>query len=75
MALHRSKPLCNACHSRMDPLGLALETSTRWASGASRRTKQPIDASGKLITGESFQDVRDLKQILKERHRATSTAA
>ena len=25
MALHRSKPLCASCHSRMDPLGLALE--------------------------------------------------
>ena len=25
MALHRSKPLCSACHSRMDPLGLALD--------------------------------------------------
>jgi hypothetical protein len=30
--------------------------------------KQRIDASGKLITGETFQDVRDLKKILKERH-------
>ena len=29
---------------------------------------QPIDASGKLITGESFQDVRDLKKILRDRH-------
>ena len=25
MALHRAKPLCSSCHSRMDPLGLALE--------------------------------------------------
>src|SRR5262249_18379627 len=25
LALHRAKPLCSSCHSRMDPLGLALE--------------------------------------------------
>jgi hypothetical protein len=30
---------------------------------------QEIDASGTLITGESFHDVRDLKKILKSNHR------
>ena len=30
---------------------------------------EPIDASGKLITGESFTDIRDLKKILVGRHR------
>jgi hypothetical protein len=30
---------------------------------------QPIDASGKLLTGEAFQDVRDLKHVLKDQHR------
>jgi hypothetical protein len=33
-----------------------------------REKDQPIDASGKLITGETFADVRELKKILKERH-------
>ena len=37
MALHRAKPLCSSCHSRMDPLGLRWKTSTRWACGARKR--------------------------------------
>ncbi len=69
MALHRSKPLCSACHSRMDPLGLALDNFNALGMWREAEEKQPIDASGRLITGESFHDVRDLKKILKERHR------
>ncbi len=69
MAIHRAKPLCASCHARMDPLGLAFENFN--ALGMFRQTEQekPIDASGKLITGESFRDVRELKRILKEKHR------
>jgi hypothetical protein len=69
MALHRSKPLCSACHSRMDPLGLALDNFNPLGLWREQEEKQPIDASGKLITGEEFHDIRDLKKILRERHR------
>jgi hypothetical protein len=69
MALHRSKPLCSSCHARMDPLGLALENFNAFGGWREAELKQPIDASGQLITGEPFHDVRDLKRILKERHR------
>ena len=68
MALHRAKPLCSSCHSRMDPLGLALENFNALGLWREKESGQPIDASGRLITGESFHDVRDLKRILKERH-------
>jgi hypothetical protein len=70
LAVHREKPLCASCHNRMDPLGLALENFN--ALGGYRekeRRENTIDASGKLITGEEFHDVRELKTILKERHR------
>ena len=69
MALHRAKPLCSSCHSRMDPLGLALENFNALGLWREKESGQPIDASGRLITGESFHDVRDLKRILKDRHR------
>jgi hypothetical protein len=64
MILHREKPLCASCHARMDPLGLALENFN--AVGMFRATEngQPIDTAGKLITGESFQTVEQLSQIL-----------
>jgi Protein of unknown function (DUF1592)/Protein of unknown function (DUF1588)/Protein of unknown function (DUF1587)/Protein of unknown function (DUF1585)/Protein of unknown function (DUF1595) len=69
MVLHRAKPLCNSCHSRMDPLGLALENFNALGMWRQSERGQPIDASGKLLTGEAFQDVRDLKHVLKDQHR------
>ena len=53
----------------MDPLGLALENFNAFGGWREAELKQPIDASGQLITGEPFHDVRDLKRILKQRHR------
>ena len=58
LAVHRSKPLCSSCHSRMDPLGWASRISTRMGMWREKERGQPIDASGQLITGESFDDVR-----------------
>ncbi len=69
MALHRAKPLCSSCHARMDPLGLALENFNAMGLWRDKENGQAIDASGRLLTGESFHDVRDLKRILKDRHR------
>jgi len=68
LAAHRESALCSSCHSRMDPLGIALENFN--ALGMWRETEKdlPIDASGKLITGEAFKNVRELKKILRERH-------
>ena len=68
LEIHRKSKLCSSCHARMDPLGLALENFN--AIGMWRDTEhgQPIDATGKLITGESFRNVRDLKRILVEHH-------
>ncbi len=69
LALHREKPLCSSCHNRMDPLGLALENFNALGLWRDRERGQPIDASGKLITGESFPDIRALKHILVTQHR------
>jgi hypothetical protein len=67
--LHRSKPLCQACHARMDPLGLALENFNALGMWRDKENGQMIDASGELITGEKFDGVRALKTIIKEQHR------
>jgi hypothetical protein len=69
LELHRSKPLCSSCHSRMDPLGLALENFNALGLWREKERGQPIDASGKLITGESFRDIRELKRIVASEHR------
>jgi hypothetical protein len=68
LALHREKPLCASCHNRMDPLGLALENFNAMGMWRDREQGQPIDAAGRLITGEEFSNVKDLKRILATKH-------
>lgn len=66
---HRSDPLCASCHARMDPLGLAMENYN--ALGVWRETDrgEPVDATGKLVTGEAIGGIDDLKKVLVENHR------
>jgi hypothetical protein len=64
MEVHRAEALCAACHNRMDPLGLAFENYNAMGIWRDQEKKQPIDASGKLMTGRTFKDARELKQIL-----------
>ncbi len=69
LEIHRNKPLCASCHNRMDPLGLAFENFNALGMWRDTEHGQPIDATGKLITGESFKDLRELKHILATKHR------
>ncbi len=65
---HREQPQCAACHSLMDPIGVAFENYD--ALGVYRDVEggQPIDASGEL-DGKPFQDVRGLISALREDER------
>ena len=69
LAIHREDALCASCHARMDPLGLALENFNALGLWRTNELKQPVDATGQLISGESFQNIRDLKHILAVEHR------
>jgi hypothetical protein len=70
LSKHREMATCNECHRKMDPLGFALENFD--AIGSFREFYRegedgptiPVDTSGKLPSGEAFDDVRDLKKIL-----------
>ena len=42
--LHRREPLCQACHARMDPLGLALENFNAMGMWRDAEHGRPIDA-------------------------------
>jgi hypothetical protein len=66
---HRHEALCQACHARMDPLGLALENFNAMGMFREKEHGQSIDASGELMTGEKFDGIRQLKSIIKEQHR------
>lgn len=64
MEVHREKPLCSSCHERMDPIGLALENFNALGQWRDKEDGKEIDSSGKLVTGENFSNVMELKKIL-----------
>jgi hypothetical protein len=69
LALHAKNSMCSSCHSRMDPLGLALENFNAMGGWREKEQNAAIDPSGELITGEKFKDVRELKHVLVTDHR------
>lgn len=68
LALHRQNSLCASCHNRMDPLGLAFENFNALGMWRATEFQQPLDTAGQLITGESFTNPNELKQLLVKDH-------
>ena len=68
LAAHRENALCSSCHNRMDPIGLAFENFNAMGMWRDKEFDEPIDPAGKLITGQEFKGVRELKQILVRDH-------
>jgi hypothetical protein len=69
LSIHRTQPLCASCHNRLDPPGLALENFNAMGMFREKERGQMIDSGGQLITGETFDNVRELKHILATQHR------
>ena len=65
MEEHRKNPVCSSCHSRMDPLGFGLENFNAIGAWRTQDGKFPVDASGALPDGRSFQTPAQLKALLK----------
>ncbi len=62
---HRANPACSACHKLMDPIGFGLENFDwmgRWRD--QEGGGKPIDASGSLPSGESFDGPVELRRVL-----------
>lgn len=67
MEQHRKNPACAACHSKMDPLGFALENFDgvgRWRDGDG---ESKVDASGVLPDGTKFTGPAEFRQALLRR--------
>jgi mono/diheme cytochrome c family protein len=63
---HRANAVCSTCHSRMDPLGFALENFDaigKWRT-ASGSDDTPIDSSGQLPDGTKINGPADLRKVL-----------
>jgi len=66
---HRVQPTCNQCHGVMDPMGLALENFDaigEWRD-IDRFAASPIDAMGKLVSGQPVAGPQDLRKALASR--------
>ncbi len=73
LELHRADPNCNACHSKIDPLGIAFDNYDaigHWRTVETVRdgtgSDPMLDASGVLTDGRKFADSDGLKKILLE---------
>ncbi|EEF58342.1 DUF1592 domain-containing protein [Pedosphaera parvula] len=64
MEQHRADPMCASCHARMDPIGFGFENFDAIGAWRTKEGTFDLDTTGKLVTGESFQGVQDLKRIL-----------
>jgi hypothetical protein len=69
MEMHRANPTCASCHSRMDPIGFALENYDGVGTWRANDAGSPIDASGKLPDGTTFEGPAGLTKLLLTRYR------
>ena len=69
MEMHRANAVCASCHSRMDPLGFALENYNGIGKWRGEDAGSAIDPSGKLPDGATFSGPAGLKKILLSNRR------
>ena len=74
-AVHRENPDCAGCHSRLDPLGFALENfdiTGRWRDRY--ENGRDVDSSGTLMRKYEYADVVDFKNSLVTEERRFAKA-
>lgn len=71
LELHRSDANCNACHRKIDPLGIAFDNYDaigRWRTVETVRdgtgSDPTLDPSGELYDGRKFADAAALKRLM-----------
>jgi hypothetical protein len=71
---HRTNPTCAACHRRMDPLGFGLENYDGIGAWRTSDAGIPIDATGQLPDGRTFDGPVALRGILLREREAFTRA-
>ncbi len=66
MEQHRADPNCAVCHRTMDQLGFAFENFDAVGAWRTLDGEYPVDPSGKLPDGRSFNGPAELKQVLRK---------
>ncbi len=67
MAMHRENPACRVCHAAMDPIGFSLENYDVVGKWRREFAGQPIDASGLLPDGNTFDGPNGLQNLLLDK--------
>ena len=67
MEKHRQNPTCNACHSMMDPIGLALDNFDVTAKWRLRENGAAIDTRGDFYDGTPVSSPGELVDALLKR--------
>ncbi|MBK7997462.1 MAG: DUF1592 domain-containing protein [Verrucomicrobia bacterium] len=66
---HRENPTCASCHARMDPIGFGFENFDGIGAFRQKDEDFPIDPSGQLVSGESFNGAPALATMLAKSKR------
>ncbi|MEO8131189.1 MAG: DUF1588 domain-containing protein, partial [Bryobacteraceae bacterium] len=64
MEKHRENPACAVCHSKMDPLGFALENYDVIGKWRTMDGKFPVDSTGTLADGTKFDGPAEMRRVL-----------
>jgi hypothetical protein len=64
MEKHRANAVCASCHSRMDPLGFALENYDAVGKWRTQDGTFPVDSSGVLPSGKTFSTPAEMRNVL-----------
>jgi hypothetical protein len=64
---HLRNPTCASCHTRMDPIGFGLENFDAVGGWRSDDGSKPIDATGTMPEGTTFNGPVELKSYLMTR--------
>jgi hypothetical protein len=67
MAKHARQAECASCHAKIDPLGYGLENFDAVGRWRLEQGGKPLDATGKLPGGETFNGADELKKIINAR--------
>lgn len=67
MEMHRSNPVCAACHKGMDPIGLALDNFDVTGKWRTREFGMPLDTRSTFYDGTTIETPSDLSDAILRR--------
>jgi len=67
LEMHRANATCATCHRMIDPIGFGLENFDWMGRWRDTEKGKPVDASGTMPSGESFNGPVELREVMLKR--------